>query len=88
MAIVLRRPDTARARPSSLLKRDEDYERIYNPQYPINLYYVCAETMRHVEAFLKSADAGLPAADRNNLRFYVAHAPHRCFSVDLGRLSR
>lgn len=72
MAIVLQRPDTARARPSSLLKKDEDYRRIYNPDYPIQLYYVCADTMRRVEKFLKSPDSGLPATDRNNLRFYVA----------------
>ena len=54
MAIVLRQPDQARARPSSLLKRDEDYERVFSSSYPIELYYVCAEAMRRVEAHLKS----------------------------------
>lgn len=72
MAVLLHRPDTARARPSSLLKKDEDYQRIYNPSYPIQLYFVCAEAMRRVETFLKLPDTGLPATDRNNLRFYVA----------------
>ena len=38
MAIVLARPDNARARPSSLLKRDDDYEQVYNLAYPIALY--------------------------------------------------
>lgn len=72
MAIVLKRPDTARARPSSLLKKNEDYEKVYSPDYPIQLYYVCAEAMRRVEAFLKSPGCILPAKDRNNLRYYVA----------------
>jgi hypothetical protein len=37
MAVVLRRPDTARARPSSLIKRDEEYLRLLNPDYPIEV---------------------------------------------------
>lgn len=72
MAILLQRPDTARARPSSLLKKNEDYDRLYNDSYPIQLYYSCAESMRRVEEYLKSAASGLPLKDQNNLRFYVA----------------
>ena len=72
MAMVLRRPDTARARPSSLLKRDEDYSRVFDSSYPMPLYHVCAETMRRVEEHLRSPGANLEARDRNNLRFYVA----------------
>ena len=72
MAIVLRQPDQARARPSSLLKRDEDYGRVFDSSYPIELYYVCAEAMRRVEAHLKAPSLNVPAEDRNNLRYYVA----------------
>ena len=72
MGILLRRPDTARGRPSSLLKKDEDYLKVFNQDYPIQLYYVCAEITRRVEKYLKSSDAALAAKDRNNLRFYVA----------------
>ena len=72
MAILLQRPDTARGRPSSLLKKDEDYTKIYNPAYPISLYHVCAEAARRVEACMRSAGTGLAAKHRNNLRFYVA----------------
>ena len=72
MAIVLQRPDTARARPSSLLKRDEDYQKVFSPSYPIELYYVCAEVTRRAERYLKSSSANLQGKDRNNLRFYVA----------------
>ena len=72
MAIVLRQPDQARARPSSLLKNDEGYGRVFNQSYPINLYYVCAEGMRRIETLLKSPNLNVPAEDRNNLRYYVA----------------
>ena len=72
MAIVLQQPNTARARPSSLLKKDEDYAMVFNSSYPIQLYYVCAEATRRVEQHLKDPAAGLEVKDRNNLRFYVA----------------
>ena len=67
-SIVLQRPDIARARPSSLLKKDTDYASVYSEKYPINLYYVCAEAKRRVDLFLK---VELELKDRNNLRFYI-----------------
>ena len=72
MAIVLRRPDTARARPSSLLKTDVEYTRVFDSSYPIQLYYVCTEVLRKVESYLKKTDLNVVPKDRNNLRFYVA----------------
>ena len=71
MSVMLQKPDTARGRPSSLLKKDTDYSKVYSEELPIHLYYVCAEAMRRVESFLKSPEAGLDSKDRNNLRFYV-----------------
>lgn len=70
MALALQRPDSARARPSSLLKRDEDYATVFNPQYPIGLYLLCPLVMRKVDAVLRSA-ADLDQKDRNNIRFHV-----------------
>ncbi len=72
MATLLQRPDTARARPSSLLKKDEDYQRVFNLSYPVNLYYVCSALLKRVEQSLK-ADyrESLEVRDRNNLRFYA-----------------
>ena len=72
MAILLRKPDTARARPSSLLKLEKDYKSVFNLKHPLGLYYVCAQTAVTVEAFLRSADAKLGREHRTNLRFYVA----------------
>lgn len=72
MSITLQRPNTARARPSSLLKNDEDYRSLFSEQHPIQMYLVCAKLARSVEAFLKRDDLDLEAKDRNNLRFYVA----------------
>lgn len=72
MAIFLQQPDSARARPSSLLKKNDVYEKVYSEQSPIGLYYTCAAAMRRVEAYLRSPASNLAEKDRNNLRFYVA----------------
>jgi hypothetical protein len=72
MAILLQRPDAARARPSSLLKKDEDYGRVFSESHPIEMYYVCAEIMRRIEDHLRLSATSLTSKDRNNLRFYVA----------------
>ena len=72
MAILLQRPDAARARPSSLLKKDEDYGKVFSESAPIEMYYACAEIMRCVENHLRLSETGLTSKDRNNLRFYIA----------------
>jgi hypothetical protein len=74
MAIALMRPDTARARPSSLLKRDAEYRSLFSGQHPVPLYRACAELLKRTESFLAQHGDMLSAADRNNLKFYVAMA--------------
>jgi hypothetical protein len=71
MAILLQRPDDARARPSSLLKKDEDYAKVFSVDIPIDVYRVCAGIVKHVDNVLRS-DVDLDASLRSNLRFYVA----------------
>lgn len=78
MAIALAQPDQARARPSSLLKDDAAYRRIYDPSYPIELYFVVASAMKRVGAFLKALE-DLPVRERNNLQFYLAM--HAIYSI-------
>ena len=81
MAIALQRPDNARSRPSSLLKKDEDYRSIFSPDYPVALYGFCAGLLKRVEAFLRE-DADLSQQERGNIRFHVAmHAA----AVTLGK---
>jgi len=70
MALALQRPDSARARPSSLLKRDDDYATVFNPHYPIGLYLLCPLVMRRVDEVLRSTP-DLDQKDRNNIRFHV-----------------
>ena len=72
MAIALRQPDQARARPSTLLNDNKNYQRVFNLRYPLDLYYVCVEGMRKIESCLKSPSLGVEPKYRNDLRFYVA----------------
>lgn len=71
MSAVLRRPADARARPSSLLKSDEQYKKIFNEQHPLDLYLFAALLMRHVDEFLYTLDK-FQRKDATNIRFYVA----------------
>lgn len=70
MSIVLGEPDNARARPSSLLKRPDDYERIFNDEYPIHVYYVSIYILKRVESYLKNIFP-VDRRNRNNILFYV-----------------
>lgn len=70
MAIVLRKPDEARARPSSILKRDHDYKQIFNASYRMELYLKCALIMKITDNYIKNNLITSPAEEKNNLKFY------------------
>ncbi|WP_052762051.1 AIPR family protein [Jiangella alkaliphila] len=71
MAMGLGRPDNSRARPSSLLKRDEDYKRVFSRSVPLPTYLWLAESQKKIDAFLLS-DPSVTAQERTDLRFHVA----------------
>jgi hypothetical protein len=71
MSISMQRPDDARARPSSLLKRDEDYAKIFSPDHPIELYLAAGKLVKAVQSYLRARD-DLQPKDKNNLLFYAA----------------
>ena len=71
MAVLLQRPDTARARPSSLLKSDDDYDQVFDESRDIAVYRVVVDIVKAVDSYLRTRD-DLSAKDRTNLRFYIA----------------
>jgi len=71
MAITMHKPDTARARPSTLLEDNNSYEKLYNSSNNIHSYYIAALIGKQSEQYLKTQTA-LSVSDRNNLRFYLA----------------
>ncbi len=72
LACALGDPANARARPSSLIKRDEDYQRIFNQTYPLGAYYNSAALTIRVEETLRLDECDVPSSHWNNVRFYVA----------------
>lgn len=71
-AIVLQEPNTARARPSSLIKEQEDYEQIFTRDYPIEVYRACVEIIRATEAFILRHTDHIQSNQKNDLKYYVA----------------
>lgn len=70
MALLLKRPDAARARPSTLIKDNADYAQVFSQSLPVSLYANAALLIGRVDRVLRSR-TDLKARDRTNLRFYV-----------------
>lgn len=54
MAIMLRDPYSARAKPSSLIKKDADYKRVFSEETPLDAYLFCAQTMKKLDQFIRA----------------------------------
>ena len=72
LALGLGRPDDSRARPSSLLKRDDDYATIFNSEIPLSVYLWAAMAQKEVDSFLLSPEADAVPPERTNLRFHLS----------------
>lgn len=72
MACALSDPANARARPSSLLKNEDAYKRIFSPDYPLDLFLNCPVIVRRVEEVLRESGEDEYRTHLNNIRFYVA----------------
>lgn len=74
MAITLQKPDSARARPSTLINSDTEYKKIFSLDKPIDMYLKTVQIMKAVESFLKpeNCDFQLERKTITNIKFYVA----------------
>ena len=72
MSIILAQPDSARARPSSLIKRDKEYSEIFSDKYPMSLYINGADLLRRTQEVLRTRSE-MTQRDRTNLRFYILY---------------
>lgn len=72
MACALSDPANARARPSSLIKNNETYVKVFSPSYPLDIFWKCPIIVRAVEAELRRSPTEEHRTHSNNLRFYVA----------------
>ena len=74
LAILMQEPHTARARPTTAIKNDADYKRIFSgdkTKHPLEMYGVAVRMLDRVERHLKSLQGGDLRVYRNNLKFHV-----------------
>ena len=69
-AILLQRPNEARARIGSYL--ENNYNKVFNDDYPPELYVKCAMLMKRVDAAIKATSPSLDRGRQSDIRFYVA----------------
>lgn len=72
MAMGLSQAHNSRARPSSLLKNDDDYTKIFSNKIPLPIYLWLAEAQKDVDVFPMSSSAATTAPERTNLRFHLS----------------
>lgn len=70
IAIALRRPADARARPMSVLATDEGYKSVFDVDAKRDLFLFCVLLDRHVETYLVARE-DIPRDTRNDIQFYV-----------------
>lgn len=72
MSTLQQKPDYARARPSTLIKNNSDYEGIFNSKLPIDLYYKLVYVHKEVERALKAFNnPKLTKTQIGDIRFHV-----------------
>jgi hypothetical protein len=72
-SIYGQKPDYARARPSTLIKKNVDYENIYNDKLPLELYHKGIIIQKEVEkALLNFTNPKLSRAIIGDIKFHVA----------------
>lgn len=75
MSAVLGRPDSARARPSSLINSETEYKRVFDEKRSPQAYLNAALLAKKVEKVLRDCFTGEDARKTvNNLKWYVLHA--------------
>ena len=72
MACALFDPANARARPSTLIKSNEEYLKIFNSEYPLELYYKCPIIVQTSLEAIKQSSNEDHKKHANNIVFYVA----------------
>ncbi len=72
ISLLLQKPDYARARPSTLLTRDETYNAIYTDSPDLDAFFKAAKLGKIVEHYLK-VETDYAQAQVNDIMFYVLY---------------
>lgn len=72
ISLILQKPDYARARPSTLLTKDETYETLYESNQDLDVFYHAAKLGKMIEFSLKCSQ-DYSQAQINDILFYVLY---------------
>ena len=73
ITLFLKKPDFARARPSTILMDDNTYKKIYNFKRDLEVFYKVALIGRKIEKFIKKSTK-YERTERQDILFYVLYA--------------
>ncbi|HAO09304.1 MAG TPA: hypothetical protein DCQ50_20525 [Chryseobacterium sp.] len=98
-SIALREPNNSRARPSTLIKNDEEYKRIFSKEYDVDIYAKGVLLQKQIEIALKSYTPVLTTSQIGDLKFHVSmflvadtlkkltYTPNEIKSVDISSIT-
>ncbi len=85
IAIVFHEPDIARSRPSSILKTDSNYRRVFSQKISLDVYLMCAKTMKKIETVIRNITSS--KSKHSDINEHWEHAsPIRILMFHLGML--
>jgi hypothetical protein len=73
ISILHKEPDFARARPSSLLKKESDYQKVFNKNAPLPIYLFCARHAIQVQSFLRNDFGNDINIIKLNFKFHISY---------------
>ncbi|HEX8901571.1 AIPR family protein [Vitreimonas sp.] len=71
IAILLERPHDARARPTTIMKDDTTYQKLFADSNDLKIYEVCANLYFAVDRYFRKERASIDSIYRNNLRYHT-----------------
>jgi len=71
IAIGLERPHDARARPTTIMKVDAEYQALFSDTVDLKIYEVCTALYFAVDTYFRKERANIASEYRNNLRYHI-----------------
>jgi AIPR protein len=72
MSTLMQKPDSARARPSTLLEEDDSYEKLFHKSNDLNTYFLVSFWGRSIEERLKRDK--YTVSETSDIKFYVLYS--------------
>jgi len=70
MAMIFRKPQVARARPTSIVR--DQYDKVFDEHFSPSLYLFCAQLIKLIEKYLRKNIDDFTRQEKTNLKFHIA----------------